>query len=67
MPEFQTSVQSLGAVLRGSAKVEISPYLATPSWVDAGALSGIEVDEKLETNKEENDNADADELVTSQE
>lgn len=67
MPEFQTSIQDLTAILRGSGKVEISPYQATPAWIDCGSLSGLEVEEKLEVNKEENDNADADELVTAQE
>lgn len=67
MSEFQTTVQDLTAILRGSGKMEISPYQATPSWTDCGSLSGLEVEEKLEVNKEENDNADADELVTSQE
>lgn len=67
MPEYQTSIQDLTAILRGSGKLEISPYQASPSWLDCGSLSGLEVEEKLEVNKEENDNADADELVTSQE
>ncbi len=67
MPEYQTTIQDLGAILRGSGKLEFSPYQASPSWTDAGSLSGLEVEESLEVNKEENDNADADELVTKQE
>ncbi len=67
MPEFQTTLQDLTAVLRGSGKLELSAYQASPSWVDCGSLSGLEVDEPLEVSKEENDNADADELVTKQE
>lgn len=67
MPEYQTTNQDLTAILRGSAKMEISPYQANPSWTDAGALSGIEVDETLEVNQEENDNVQADDLVTKQE
>jgi hypothetical protein len=47
--------------------LQISAYQAVPSWVDAGAISGLEVEEVMEVNKEENDNADADELVTKQE
>jgi hypothetical protein len=67
MSEFQTVPQDLTAILRGSGKLEISPYQATPTWQDAGSLSALEYDEKLEMSKEENDNADADENPSSQE
>lgn len=67
MPEYQTSVSDITAILRGSGMLEISPYQAVPSYVDAGAVSGLEVEEVMEVNKEENDNCDADELVTKQE
>ncbi len=67
MPEFQTVPQDLGAILRGNGKLELSVYQASPSWVDCGVLSGLEVDEPMEVSQEENDNADSDELVTKQE
>lgn len=67
MPEYQTAVQDITAVLRGSGMLELSHYQATPSYVDAGALSGLEFSEDLEVNQEDNDNADSDELVTKQE
>ena len=67
MAEFQTQVSDLTAVLRGSGKLEISPYQATDAFIDAGALSGLEVEEAMEVSKEENDNADADEVVSKQE
>lgn len=67
MPEYQTSVIDITAVLRGSGKLELSHYQATPSWVDVGAISGLEWSEDLEVNQEDNDNADSDELVTKQE
>lgn len=47
--------------------MEVAPYAASPIYVDAGALSGLEVSEELEVNQEDNDNADSDELVTKQE
>jgi hypothetical protein len=67
MPEYQTTVQDATAILRGSAMLELSAYAASPSYLDVGTLSGLEVTEVMEVNKEENDNADADELVTKQE
>jgi hypothetical protein len=67
MPEYQTTVQDATAILRGSAMLELSTYVASPSYLDVGTLSGLEVMEVMEVNKEENDNADADELVTKQE
>ena len=67
MPEYQTTVQDATAILRGSGMLELAVYAANPAWLDVGTLSGLEVTENLEINKEENDNADADELVTKQE
>lgn len=66
MSEFQTSVQDLTAILRGSGKLELSTYAASPTWVDCGSLSGLEFSEDLEVSAEENDNADSDETVTNQ-
>lgn len=61
MSEFQTTVQKLSAILRGSGKLRLSPYQAVPAFVNCGALSGLKVKESLTMGKEENDNADADE------
>lgn len=69
MAEFQTTVSNTADVLRGSGKFEIGVYgtEGEDSWHDAGALSGLEFDETMEVSKEENDNADADEVVSKQE
>ena len=66
MAEFQTSVQDITAILRGSGKLELSVWGAIPTWVNCGSLSGLEVSEDLEVSPEENDNTDSDELVTGQ-
>lgn len=66
MSEFQTSVHDITAILRGSGKLEVATWGATTTWVEAGSLSGLEISEDLEVSSEENDNADSDELVTSQ-
>ncbi len=69
MAEFQTTVSNPADILRGGGKVEIGAYgtEGEDSWHDAGALSGLEFDETMEVSKEENDNADADEVVSKQE
>jgi len=69
MAEFQTTVCNPADILRGGGKVEIGVYgtEGEDSWHDAGALSGLEFDETMEVSKEENDNADADEVVSKQE
>lgn len=69
MAEFQTTVKNPADVLRGGGKFELGIYgtEGEDSWHDAGACSGIEFDETMEVSKEENDNADADEVVSKQE
>jgi hypothetical protein len=66
MGEYQTIVQDLGAILRGSGMLEISPVAATPSWLDVGAIQGLKFSEELEVNAEENDNTDSEDRVTKQ-
>lgn len=66
MAEYQTTFEDLSAILRGSGKLELSPYQATPEWQNVGPLSGLEAEEAMEVSKEENDNADADEVVSKQ-
>lgn len=69
MAEFQTTVINPADVLRGGGKFELGIYgtEGEDSWHDAGALSGLEFDETMEVSKEDNDNADADEVVSKQE
>lgn len=66
MPEYQTTVQDLGAILRGSGMLEIAAVSATPSYVDVGAIQGLKFSEELEVNAEENDNTDSTDRVTKQ-
>lgn len=66
MSEYQTSVQDLGSILRGSGKLEIAAVSASPSYLDVGAIQGLKFTEELEVNAEENDNTDSTDRVTKQ-
>lgn len=67
MAEFQTTIQDVGAILRGSGLVEISPVMAIPVWKNAGAIQGLSwAEDPFEVNAEENDNTDSEDRLSKQ-
>jgi len=71
MPKYQSSVQDLTAIFRGSAQLEIAPYNAgsvatmaastdatdAVSWVDVGSIDGLVFSEALTSTQLKGDNA----------
>ena len=64
MAEYQTTIQLADAIERGSGMLELAVYSGTPSYLNVGAISGLEIAENMEVSKEENDNVDAEDFVT---
>jgi len=50
-------------VLRGNATVEISPYQATPSYTNIGAIINVSIQRNLETTEEQTDNSPGDQRI----
>lgn len=78
MGEYQTTVQDVTAIVRGSGKIEVAAYQdypggyfadpgsGGPEWFNVGAASGINIEELVETAEEENDNTENDRRATRQ-
>jgi hypothetical protein len=71
MPKFQSSVQDLTAIFRGSAQLQVAPYNAAEvaamaastdatdavSWVDVGSIDGLVFSEAITSTQLKGDNA----------
>lgn len=53
--ERNTTYNDDGAVLYGAAKVDVSPYQATPSWTNIGAVVDVSVQRNIQTTEEQVD------------